>query len=110
MLILGLYSKNHYFRMMVFIGEMPNLPNCLGRLTENLSVSRFSGVMPHVTCFRIVSINKKRRKEIMEFNSNLNAPERNRFWGLLCLLALTFSVMKTVVNDRVIENLMEKKN
>lgn len=93
MLVSGLYSKNHYFRRMVFIGGMVfigEIPNCLGRLTENLSVSRFSWVMPHVTCFRIVSINNKSRKEIMEFNSNLNAPERNRFWGLSCLLALTF--------------------
>ena len=42
-----------------------------------------------------------------KFYSNLNESERNRLWGLPCLLALMFQVVKTAEGDQIIENLME---
>lgn len=51
-----------------------------------------------LTCLRTVAPNNRSKKET-EFYSNLNVPERYRLWGLLCLLVLMFSVIKTVVKD-----------
>ena len=76
----------------------------------DLSAGRLRRDMPYVTCSRIVSPNNTWKKEGAEVYSNLNESERNRLWGLFCLLAFNVSGNKNCSErPRIIENLMESE-